>query len=182
MTNLIVGLGNPEPRFFNNRHNVGFMILDHIQKENNLSWKKQFTGQVAIAKDFILLKPETYMNSSGECVLPVSNFYKVKTIVVIHDDIDIPLGKIKIKTGGGTAGHNGIKSVIQHCKNGFIRVRIGVSRPDKDTYSYVLEDFPESELSILSNVIAEAHLVTDCIIYQGLSEAMNKYNKKDKKC
>ena len=148
---LFVGLGNPGERYKLTRHNVGFMVLDKLIKKSTVEgWDKKFDSffnKIIIdQKSIILLKPLTFMNVSGHAVQKVKNFYGIdpNNIVIIHDDIDLELGKIKLKKGGGDGGHNGLKSIIKLIGSEFNRIRIGVGRPEKiNVSSYVLNDFPE---------------------------------------
>ena len=148
---LFVGLGNPGERYKLTRHNVGFMVLDKLIKNHQLkagikSLIHFFNKIIIDQKSMILLKPLTFMNISGHAVQKVKNFYGIdpNNIVIIHDDIDLELGKIKLKKGGGDGGHNGLKSIIKLIGSEFNRIRIGIGRPEKiNVSSYVLNDFPE---------------------------------------
>jgi PTH1 family peptidyl-tRNA hydrolase len=151
---LLVGLGNPGPRYAGNRHNIGFMIVDAIARRHGLGpWRRRFHGAVAEGQlggeRVLLLKPETYMNESGRAVAEAMKFYKLEPgdVVVFHDEIDLRPGKVRAKTGGGTAGHNGLRSIAAHIGNGFRRVRIGVGHPGvrELVEYYVLQDFPKAE-------------------------------------
>ncbi len=161
---LIVGLGNPGERYKQTRHNVGFMVLDKLIKQSTVEgWDKKFdsffTKIIIAQKSMILLKPLTFMNVSGHAVQKVKNFYGIhpNNIVIIHDDIDLELGKIKLKKGGGDGGHNGLKSIIKLIGSEFNRVRIGIGRPEKiNVSSYVLNDFPEIEVSLLKKIILKS--------------------------
>ena len=161
---LFVGLGNPGERYKLTRHNVGFMVLDKlIQKSTVEGWDKKFDSffnKIIIdQKSMILLKPLTFMNISGHAVQKVKNFYGIdpNNIVIIHDDIDLELGKIKLKKGGGDGGHNGLKSIIKLIGSEFSRIRIGIGRPEKiNVSSYVLNDFPEIEVSFLKKIILKS--------------------------
>ena len=158
---LFVGLGNPGERYKLTRHNVGFMVLDKLfQKSTVEGWDKKFDSFfnkiIFKQKNMILLKPLTFMNASGYAVQKVKNFYGIdpNNIVIIHDDIDLELGKIKLKKGGGDGGHNGLKSVIKLIGSEFNRIRIGIGRPEIiNVSSYVLNDFHEKEVSFLKKII-----------------------------
>ena len=158
---LYVGLGNPGKKFKLTRHNVGFMVLDKfIQQSSVEGWDKKFDSffnKIIIdQRSIILLKPLTFMNVSGYAVQKVKNFYGIdtKNIVIIHDDIDLELGKIKFKKGGGDGGHNGLKSIIKLIGSEFNRIRIGIGRPEKiNVSSYVLNDFLETEVFFLKKII-----------------------------
>ena len=151
---LIVGLGNPGEKYERNRHNIGFMAVDEIARGYGFGpWKKRFQGytaegQVGLEK-CILLKPSTYMNESGRAVGEAMRFYKLPLadVIVIHDEIDLKPGAIRVKKGGGNAGHNGLKSISAHVGNDYVRVRLGVDHPgDKALVApYVLQDFAKSD-------------------------------------
>ena len=151
---LLVGLGNPGQRYAGNRHNVGFMIVDAIARRHEVSpWRRRFHGLIAEGQvggeRVLLLKPETYMNESGRAVAEAVHFYKLEpaNVVVFHDEIDLAPAKVRVKTGGGTAGHNGLRSIAAHIGNEFRRVRIGVGHPGlRDLVEYyVLQNFAEDE-------------------------------------
>jgi len=202
---LIVGLGNPGSKYVNTRHNIGFDIVDFLSqgaaanssspkkgllsklRGNNSSVFKPSKFKALICetkiggKKTILAKPQTFMNLSGEAVASIAKFYKIESenIIVIYDDIDLPLGKIRLRPGGGSGGHNGIKSIIAHTGEEFNRVRIGIKgekHADYDTADYVLAKFLQSEIASL---IPVAKVVTDAveeIVGNGIMSAMNKYN------
>lgn len=151
---LLVGLGNPGDQYARNRHNVGFMALQLIAREFQFpAWKRQFSGMAAQGdaggERCLLLMPTTYMNDSGRSVGEAARFLKLGTadIIVVHDEIDLAPGKLKVKSGGGIAGHNGLRSISAHLDNDYVRVRIGVGHPgSKDSVApYVLHDFHKSE-------------------------------------
>jgi PTH1 family peptidyl-tRNA hydrolase len=151
---LLVGLGNPGAGYVGNRHNVGFMVVQAIAKRHGIGpWRRRFQGVAAegpIGSERVqLLLPGTYMNESGRAVAEAAQFYKLELaeIVVIHDEIELPPGKVRVKTGGGSAGHNGLRSITAHVGNDYRRVRIGVGHPgDKDlVHAYVLNDFAKDE-------------------------------------
>ena len=154
MMKLLVGLGNPGDGYAMNRHNVGFMAVDRIHDRwNGGPWRRKFQGEVAEATvdgtRVMFLKPMTFMNESGRAVAEAARFYKVDLadIVVAHDEIDLPPGKFRMKTGGGTGGHNGLKSVSAHMRDGYRRLRIGVGHPGRKEMvpSYVLHDFAKAD-------------------------------------
>lgn len=165
---LIVGLGNPGQKYAGNRHNVGFMAADRIAGRYGFSaWRKKFSGLVTEGDigvhKVMLLKPETFMNDSGRSVQAAAQFLKLDAgdIAVIYDEIDLAPGKLKIKTGGGNAGHNGLRSISAHMDNDYVRVRIGVGHPGhKDLVAnYVLNDFAKADrvwLGPLLDAIADA--------------------------
>jgi PTH1 family peptidyl-tRNA hydrolase len=164
---LIVGLGNPGSGYAGNRHNIGFMVVDAIAKRHGIGpWRRRFQGVAAegplAGERVLLLLPGTYMNDSGRAVAEAANFYKLglPDIAVVHDEIDLAPGKLRVKTGGGNAGHNGLRSISSHIGNDYRRVRIGVGHPGvKDlVHGYVLNDFAKSErdwVEALRGVIAD---------------------------
>jgi PTH1 family peptidyl-tRNA hydrolase len=171
VSHLIIGLGNPGDDYAGTRHNVGFMAVDEIAVcNNNPAWKKKFRGLLATAPSFALLKPMTYMNLSGEAAREALGFYQLKAaqVVVFHDDLDLQPGEVRIKQGGGSGGHNGLKSLDQHIGQDYWRVRIGIGRPmtepDEDgkriavkgdaVSNYVLSPFSKSERKWLAPLIA----------------------------
>lgn len=158
---LLVGLGNPGKQYENNRHNVGFKVIDTISEKMSSSLKKMITivetGSFAFeGKRIILAKPQTYMNLSGRAVKFLVDFYKISitNVFVFHDDIDLDFAKVKIKNGGGNGGHNGLKSIDSIVGNDYWRVRIGVGRPERksEVSSYVLHDFNRDEEKIISQI------------------------------
>jgi PTH1 family peptidyl-tRNA hydrolase len=164
---LLVGLGNPGSRYAGNRHNIGFMVVDAISKRHGIGpWRRRFQGVAAEGSlggtRALLLLPGTYMNDSGRAVAEAAHFYKLglSEIAVFHDEIDLAPGKVRVKTGGGTAGHNGLRSISAHVGNDYRRVRIGVGHPGvKDlVHAYVLSDFAKDErawVEALCGVIAD---------------------------
>jgi peptidyl-tRNA hydrolase, PTH1 family len=164
---LLVGLGNPGERYAGNRHNIGFMALQEVAKRHGISpWRRRFQGVACegpIANErTLLLLPGTFMNESGRAVAEAAQFYKLSPddITVFHDEIELPPGKVRVKVGGGTAGHNGLRSISEHVGNDYRRVRIGVGHPGhKDMVEhYVLSDFAKSErdwVEALVGVIAD---------------------------
>ncbi|HEX8663282.1 MAG TPA: aminoacyl-tRNA hydrolase [Beijerinckiaceae bacterium] len=151
---LFVGLGNPGSRYARNRHNVGFMVVDEIARAHGAApWRRRFQGEAAEAvvggERLLLLKPQTYMNESGRSVAEAQRFFKLELseVVVFHDELDLAPAKVRVKLGGGNAGHNGLRSITAQCGNDYRRVRIGIGHPgDKDlVHPYVLSDFARSE-------------------------------------
>jgi peptidyl-tRNA hydrolase, PTH1 family len=186
---LIVGLGNPEPKYKKTWHNIGFTAIDNISDEfsfDNFKEEKKFksniaTGQIGDEK-IILTKPQTYMNNSGEAVGAIAKYYKIKSedIIIIHDDIDLPLGRLKIATGSSAGGHNGIKSIIQHTKTkDFIRIKIGVATAKKDrmdSADYVLSRVGILQLGKTKEIIKKTTAVVTEVVNVSLKSAMNKFN------
>jgi PTH1 family peptidyl-tRNA hydrolase len=151
---LIVGLGNPGPKYANQRHNIGFVVADEIVSRHGFSaWRKRFNGEVSEGtiggERVMVLKPMTYMNESGNSVGAAVRFYGLEPsqIIVIHDELDLAPGKVRVKFGGGTAGHNGLKSIGAHIGPHFVRVRIGIGHPgDRNlVHPHVLSDFSKAE-------------------------------------
>lgn len=164
---LIVGLGNPGPEYAKNRHNIGFMTLDKLADSQDVSFvtKKELKALVAVShvdgRQVVLAKPQTFMNLSGEAVQALINFYNVNIsdVTVVHDELDLPFGKVQRKLGGGSAGNNGLKSIIQHIGEDFARIRIGIGpkTPEQmDTADFVLQDFSKTEQKKLPKIIDEA--------------------------
>ena len=185
---LIVGLGNPGSRYAHNRHNVGFMVIDQLLQRTQTSLSPGFSGEVGRVQlrgePALLLKPMTYMNLSGESVGPCAAFYKVaaEDVIVIHDEMDIPFGSLRVKVGGGHAGHNGLKSIIAHIDKGFTRVRCGIGKaPDGDVVAHVLSDF-DSEVHVdLDNMLLGAADAAEAVARDGALAAMNTFNRRKKK-
>jgi PTH1 family peptidyl-tRNA hydrolase len=159
---LLVGLGNPGSKYAGNRHNIGFMAVDEIVRRHGFSaWRKRFQGEVAEAtiggEKVMALKPQTFMNESGRSVGEAMRFYGIdpSQVIVLYDEIDLAEGKVRVKLGGGAAGHNGIRSIIAHVGPHFQRVRLGVGHPgEKDlVYPHVLGDFAKADKEWLSPLI-----------------------------
>lgn len=159
---LFVGLGNPGPKYAANRHNIGFMALDRIAADHGFSpWKGKFQGAIAEGRlgrnKILLLKPETFMNLSGQSVGEAMRFYKLDStdITVFHDELDLAPGKCRVKSGGGHAGHNGLRSIHQHIGPHYDRVRLGIGHPGhKNAVSgYVLRDFPKADANWLDDLL-----------------------------
>ncbi len=186
---LIAGLGNPGKKYDGNRHNVGFMAVDVMASAAGLGWKEKFSGVFARGDLFgqpaMLLKPMTYMNLSGDSVQPAMAFAKVTTpeLIVVHDELDVPFGEVRLKVGGGHAGHNGLRSIIERAGSpDFVRVRVGIGRPPADfrgdVADYVLHDFDASERAELPDVLARAIAATKKVVELGAAAAMNAVNAK----
>ena len=193
MTKLVIGLGNPGEEYKNHRHNIGFIIIDKLAQNLSLKFennkkKSLFTRAKVNNTDLILLKPQTFMNLSGESAIYISKFFNVKTedIIVIYDDMDIPFGTFKIKKGGSSGGHNGIKSLIAQLQtelqtDDFIRVRVGIGRPSfgKKVNDYVLSSFSKSERENIDNDLGENVIeAIKTILFESYTIAQNKYNKR----
>lgn len=184
---MLVGLGNPGKRYQGNRHNVGFMVLDALALGAPSSWSKRFSGQWITAdvegESIYLLKPETYMNLSGQAVRRAADYFKVEAeaIWVVHDDVDLPFPTVRVKIGGGHGGHNGLRDIIQHLgTNNFVRIRVGVGRPGEanDTATHVLSDFSRNEQSTLDDVVTRCLDIIRYAVGRGARKAMNEFNGK----
>ena len=184
---LIVGLGNPGKEYENTRHNTGFMVLDRLSEKLNIEMtQSKFKGLYGKGKykgeDVILLKPQTYMNLSGESVRQVMDFFKInqEDILVIYDDLDINPGIIKIRKKGGPGTHNGMKSVVSRLNSeDFPRVRVGIGMPEfkGDLVNYVIGNITDEDYEELKKGINKASEAVASIIKDGIDMAMNKYNK-----
>ena len=183
---LIVGLGNPEEEYSNTRHNMGFDVINELSKKCDIKVSKnKYKALYGIGKidlkDVILVKPQTYMNLSGESIIKFKKFYKIsnKNIIVIYDDIDLKLGDIRLKAKGGAGTHNGMKSVVENLNTeDFIRIRIGVGTPAKreDIIKYVIGKISKKEREILDESIKKATDSVFEILENGIDKAMNKFN------
>jgi peptidyl-tRNA hydrolase, PTH1 family len=187
-TKLIVGLGNPGSKYQWTRHNAGFMVLDRFSREAGIPIaRKVFSGLYGEGafqgERLLLLKPQTFMNLSGRSVAAALHFHKIpiQDLIVIHDDLDIPFGRVKLKEGGGHAGHNGLRSLLQELGNGnFVRVRIGIGRPvHGDAADYVLSNFSSNELEALPSLLDGLLDLMKLVISEGMRDAMNIYHNKE---
>ena len=185
---LIVGLGNPGKEYEKTRHNAGFMVIDNFAKEKNVEiTKKKYDGLYAELnindEKVILLKPQTYMNLSGESVKKYVNFYKInkEDILVINDDLDLKVGKLRLKRGGQSAGHNGLKNIALNLNtDNFKRLKIGISNNKMiDTKDYVLGKFSKEELEILDKVVKESSNILEDFVTLNFEKMMSKYNGLD---
>ena len=188
---LIVGLGNVGDEFKGTRHNAGFVVVDELSRRWRISLKKikfqSFFGE-GIVKGYgkeqkiVLAKPLTYMNLSGRAVKPLMDALELsdENIIIIHDDLDLPLGEIKIKRGGGDGGHKGLYSIISLIGPSFIRVRVGIGRPGskEDVVDYVLSRFKKNETILFNESVVDAADATEQIIFSGLDLAQNMFNRK----
>lgn len=186
---LVAGLGNPGSRYEMTRHNIGFHTIDYIADEQGVKIKKlkykALYGETEIAGEKVLLvKPQTYMNLSGDSLIDFVNFFKipVENVIVISDDISLPTGRIRVRAKGSAGGHNGLKSIIYQLQSeSFPRVRIGVGEPehkDYDLADYVLGRFGKDEIPVLEDAIKRAYNAVCEIIRRGPESAMNRYNGK----
>jgi peptidyl-tRNA hydrolase, PTH1 family len=186
---VIVGLGNPGNRYRATRHNIGFMVLEKLagrleidlkQKSFGALWGK---GKIA-GTDILLAMPQTYMNLSGSAVNKLLAFFKVdvNNLIVVHDDLDLSFGRVRLKIDGGNAGHKGLTSIAENLGSGdFMRVRLGIGKPEEKSHieGYVLEPFKSEELSLLPDVVQTAADAVSEIILSGMEKAMAKYHKKN---
>lgn len=189
-----MGLGNPEEKYLNSRHNVGFVLADELRKKFNLGeWEYQKKFQVEQVswpeQDTLIIRPQNSMNLSGQAVVSVANFFKIEPqdVLVVHDDVDIILGQIKIKFGGGMGGHHGVESVAKSLgTEGFGRLRLGIGSTSSHSEDgkrmsfaaekFVLADFSESEHHVLKQLLKKALESVKIILDKGLTEAQNQYH------
>lgn len=191
---IIAGLGNPGSRYEATRHNIGFHVIDLIaERWGRPAFREKFRALVALvelpgaggAEKNYLLKPQTFMNLSGQSVQPAAAFFKVapEDVLVVHDELDLPLGRLQLKTGGGSGGHNGLKSVTQELGTpNFKRLRVGIGRPPKDfrgeTADFVLQAFAPSEGDQVKSLIEAAADAVELLVKSGTSVAMNQVNRR----
>lgn len=192
---LIIGLGNPGKAYAHNRHNIGFRCINHLSKLHSIPIKQhQCRSQVGTGKiagiEVILAKPKTFVNLSGEAVGSLIRKYKIPAndVIVIYDDLDLPLGKLRLRPGGSAGGHKGIKSIISALgsKEDFCRIKVGIGRPtekdgtaitnDEFIVNYVLSDFTYKEDDIINPAIAQIAEAIHCVLTEGIVAAMNKFN------
>ena len=188
MIRLIVGLGNPGLQYAKNRHNIGFIVLDELAKHLHTSFLARGNAHVAEARvgsgKLLLLKPQTFMNLSGHAIVPIMRFYKLEPsqVLILHDDLDLPFGRIRVRTGGSSGGQNGVKHLTEQLgTDGFVRLKIGISRPPA-TWSvpnWVLSNFAPEELVMLEQIIKISVDATTTITKEGAVEAQNKFNNTD---
>ncbi len=183
---LIVGIGNPGKKYEGTRHNVGFMVLDSFSEKTGINisrpgFKGLYGKGTYLNNTLYLLKPQTFMNKSGESVKEMKDFYKIPSeqMVVVHDELDVSLGNMKVKAGGGTAGHNGLDSIKTLTGSlDFLRIRIGIGKPDvkSKTVGHVLSPFGKEERILLNETVERATDALTEIVSSGAYSAMNKYN------
>jgi peptidyl-tRNA hydrolase, PTH1 family len=182
---LVAGLGNPGPRHERDRHNVGWMVIDEIARRRDASFKSKFNGRIGETRfdqsRVALLKPETYMNESGRSISAAARYYKVdpEGVLVVHDDVDLELGRLQARAGGGLAGHNGLRSIAQALGTpDFLRLRIGVGRPgrgdQRDVADFVLAPFEAHEDR--EGVVLRAADAVEAVVVEGLEEAQRRFN------
>ncbi len=171
---IVVGLGNPGRSYERTRHNVGFLVADELASRHGGSWRSKKKAEAAPVglglKNVTLLKPTTYMNNSGTALAG----YKPEQLVVVHDDLDLPVGDVRVKVGGGAGGHNGLRSIIQHLGNDFVRVRIGIGRPPAGmtVTDYVLGRMD----SAIKEAVPLAANAAEAVVESGPEAAMNRFN------
>ena len=182
---LIAGLGNPGKEHRQNRHNIGFMAVDRLADQFEISMSraqsKAVVGNGRIAgEQVILAKPQTYMNRSGDSIGPLVNYYHIplENVLVIYDELDLPFGALRLRPEGGSGGHNGMKSIINHLGQGFPRIRLGIGRPPgrMEPADYVLQDFRGAEIEVADILLNEAVSAVETYLSDGIDLAMTKHN------
>ena len=182
---MIVGLGNPGSRYRDNRHNIGFMVVDRLSERTDIKigrlQKKALVGTGWFEqRRIILVKPQTNMNLSGTSVGPLVNYYKISlpNLLVVYDEIDLPFGAIRLREKGGSGGHNGMKSIIAVLGSGFPRLRLGVGRPPgkMEPAAYVLQDFQKEELPLVEEIIERSVSAIETYLIDGIDIAMTRFN------
>jgi peptidyl-tRNA hydrolase, PTH1 family len=182
---LVAGLGNPGREYARNRHNVGWMVVDELARRHDASFRGRFSGQLGEVrvgeKKLALLKPETFMNESGRSIAAAARFFKVEpeAILIVHDDVDLEPGRLQARQGGGLAGHNGLRSIVQALgKQEFLRLRIGVGRPERGdprpVSDYVLSNF--DEFTDVDELVGRAADAVETIAVDGLEAAQQRFN------
>jgi PTH1 family peptidyl-tRNA hydrolase len=184
---LIAGLGNPGPQHAANRHSVGFRCIERLAALHDLTFdRRQKQALVAAGtvceRRVILAKPQTFMNESGRAVVPLARLYKVQAerLLVVYDDLDLPQGTMRLRPEGGSGGHKGMRSIIEHLgAQGFPRLRIGIGRPPgrMDPAAYVLQDFSAEEIPLLEETLERAIAAMEVCLREGVETAMNRYNQ-----
>ena len=182
---LVVGLGNPGKKYKNSKHNIGFIALDSYAEANKIKFKKsvKFHSEIHISKEYILLKPKTYMNNSGMAVKHIVDYYniKVEDVIIVFDDLNLPFAKLRLRTTGTAGGHNGIKSILSHLPSpDFNRLRVGIGRnANKEMKDDVLSNFSKTELKELAKInIDITNIIEDFINDKSFELIMNDYNSK----
>lgn len=183
---LIVGLGNPGKEYEYTKHNAGFLVIDNIANKLNVSINKsKFKGLLCQTKindeKVILLKPQTYMNLSGESIIEVVNYFNIpkQNVIVIYDDLDIQMGKLRIREKGSAGTHNGMKSIVNHLgTNNFPRIRIGIEKEDNNiqTIDYVLSNFTKKQIEDINKISDNVYDILCYMVKNNIQAAMNKYN------
>ncbi len=183
---LVVGLGNPGNEYASTRHNIGFMVIDELRRRTNAQdvSKSSFSGETYKTDKAIYLKPMTYMNLSGKSILKVKNFFKTSQTIVIHDDLDLPFGTLRFKLGGGHGGHNGLKSTDAAITKEYIRVRMGIGRPENkgEVASFVLSSFSKDEEACLDVWISKAADAVEAILIGDWEKIASTHSIKKSVC
>ncbi len=176
---LIIGLGNPGKKYYHNRHNIGFQIIENYAKSKGLTFKKRLIYDFVKDQDILYVKPKTFMNNSGNAVTSILTKYKIEDLMVIVDDIYLPLGEIRLRQEGGFGGHNGLKSIAKALgTDEFKRLRIGVGSPDNEILSnYVLADFSKCELDILNIVLKFTETLLNEYIKGDFKDLLDAYSR-----
>jgi PTH1 family peptidyl-tRNA hydrolase len=188
---LVVGLGNPGERYADNRHNAGAMVADRLAVRMGASWRTDRSRRNQVAEGrlsappaprIVVARPRTYMNESGGAVVALANFYKVplEHLVVVHDELDLPRGVLRVKLGGGDSGHNGVKAVrVALGSPDFVRIRVGIGRPPgrQDPAAFVLSDFSRSERAEIAVLLERAADAVESIVAEGVIRAQNVFNQ-----
>ncbi len=188
---LLVGLGNPGREYAHNRHNVGFMVVDrwvdrHLTPGVGSPWREKFHARMAPlnlrGQRVVVVQPQTYMNRSGKSVVAAAQFHRVppEQIVVVHDELDFPFGRLAVKKGGGHGGHNGLRDIISLSgSRDFVRIRVGIGRPSSEgnVSKWVLADFDEHDGAELPDVVDRAQQAASAVILDGVKAAMNAFNQ-----
>jgi len=179
---LLVGLGNPGSDYENTRHNIGFMLVDELGRRLSALdvSKTAFLGKTYKTKNHFLLKPQTFMNLSGDSVVKVKNFFKLEDVLVIHDDLDLPFGSLRFKKGGGHGGHNGLKSIDARIGKEYLRVRMGIGKPEHkgEVSSYVLGEFSTDQQKYLDEWIDKTCDAVMYLLEHTLQETSAKFSQK----
>ncbi len=179
---IIVGLGNPGPKFNYTRHNSGFMAVDFFAQQNGFpkfTFSKKYNSLISEHNDITLVKPQTFMNESGSLAKALfqNSKFKIQNLIVVHDDTDLPLGKIKFAKDSGAGGHKGVESIIQNLgNNNFIRLKIGVATDNQKAIEVVLQKFSSAEKIILKEILKNSFDALQYLIDNGIEKAMNKFN------
>ena len=176
---IVIGLGNPGSEYELSRHNIGFLFLDYYAKKHRLGFSKEKKFYSSKRRETLFIKPTTFMNLSGDVIAPLKNKYLIEDILVVVDDINIPLGEVRIRKKGGDGGHNGLKSIDKHLNsNEYKRIRIGVgSNQEKNLSKYVLSNFLDYEMKILNETFDFVSNLMDLYVYRTFPEMLNYYSK-----
>ncbi len=186
---VVVGLGNPGRKYSNTKHNIGFELIDYISREKGVRVSKlkhkALLGEFSYKGErVVLVKPQTYMNLSGDAVLSIVNYYKlpIENLIIVYDDVDIPLGNVRIRKSGSSGTHNGMKDIIYKLKDdGFPRVRIGIGKErNMDLKNYVLSSYSKEEVPVMEEAVETAYKAILAFVEFGIDRAMNDYNTKKK--